>query len=115
MACIQTQVTFTFVCFGIFNIIAAILLHFSLLSLLFQSSLMLALSIPLGFFAISLALVKRLTANELTTIVSIIMLASMLLLSSNINQALNPLKLVADMILSIRSLNYWFIFLPPPY
>lgn len=106
---ILTQMTFIFFSFLLFNITASIIFQFNMFQLTYYSTFLIILSIPIAFLSFTLTLITKINANDVSTIVSILMLVSFITLFSTDFNHFNLIRIVGDLLID-HTLNGYILY-----
>lgn len=100
IANLLTQITFSFISIFIFNIVAAILNQVNFLSMTMYSTILIVLSIPVGFLCFNITLLNKISYNSMSTLVNVASVVCLMFirLESPIN-IINPLRNIASILL----------------
>lgn len=108
-----TQIIFSFISISIFNITVVLLKGFSLFRITIYSIECILLCIPVAFFSYGLTLFRKIHANTIRTIFSIVIFGMLMLINTNltINQY-NPMRYISSFMIksTVKSTINYIIF-----
>lgn len=96
-----TQIIFSFISVNLLNVFVIIILPFSFLKLFLYSSIAIIVCLPVAFIGYNLTLVKKIHANTINTVFSMLIFGSFMLLNTNSElNNYNPLAILSHVLIN---------------
>lgn len=108
-----TQIIFSLVSVNLLNVVVVIVRDLSFFKLFFYSLATIIISIPVAFFGYNLTLIKKIHANTINSIFTMLIFGLFILLNTDMKlNYYNPLAFMANMIIerSLKNIGYYLMF-----
>lgn len=108
-----TQIIFSFISIGVFNIVVIIIKEFSLTKITLYTIECIILCLPFAFLGYGLTLLKTVHVNSIRTIFTILIFGMFMLMNTNLSINLyNPIYYISDFITNnnAKSIIFYIIF-----
>ncbi|EKN1382946.1 hypothetical protein [Enterococcus faecalis] len=101
-----TQIMFSFISVNLLNLIVVILLPLSFLRLFLYSFITIIACLPVAFFSYNLTLIKKMHANTINSIFTMLIFGLFILLNTNIElNKYNPLSILSNVLIEHKNMD----------
>lgn len=103
---VLTQIIFSFISVNVLNLIVVILLRLSFFRLFLYSSITIIACLPIAFFSYNLTLIRKVHANTINSIFTMIIFGLFILLNTNTNlNKYNPLSSISNVLIEHKNVD----------